>query len=518
MSKDNENRRLQGDFPTPPRFATLAHRYAVDAWGTDPHDRPWWDPCCGGGNLTADRPPYARTFASTLLPTDVDAVRASQPHVIAVQHDFLNGTDEGLPPGLREHLSVSDPITLILNPPFAAGTGGQSVAGQEGERSGVSDTRIGELMRGERMGKACQSTTAQFLRRIVEIVDDHALHDVRVILFSQATFICGSGYDSFRDLWFSRFRPVGGFCFDAREFEGIKQGWPVVCSLWERGSGSREVTVDVRGGGSQTFTAVPSGSRLSDWVERPKMTVVRPPMTNALEVAAPNQRTMDRMAEGGIGHLYFHANDVRHTENGCYLTSGPNPGGKGWSVTPDNFERSMICLTARRLVTETWLNSQEQFRVPEVEGEGWDEWVADAVVWATLNRRNYATSLPSLEYRGEIYEVRNHFFWQRAWGKETVCSAWLRDHHARLSPQGIAVLHLGYTLFELAAPWRERADPRFHLERPDAGFQQLRRGVFDGPEAVGDETCRAVWGVFLHAYEALTDRLRPGVRRFGFLK
>ena len=510
--------RIQGDFPTPPAYAELAHQYAVATWGPEVYESTWWDPCCGGGNLTVDCPATTELFLSTLLSEDVATVRSAQPHATVFRHDFLNDTDNELPERLRSRLKDDAPLLLILNPPFTAGTGGQAVAGDEGERSGVSDTRYISSMKKKRLGKACQSTTAQFLYRIAETTHRYQSNNVFVVLFSPATFICGSGYDAFRDLWFDTFRPRGGFCFSARRFEGVKKGWPVLCTLWEVGKAKeRSVTLDLRQdpqviSGQHTFRSVPAGHRLSDWVTRPKMTAVRPPMTGALEVATPNQRMCDRMAEGGIGHLYFHANDVRHTENGCYLTSGPNPGGKGWTVTPDNFERSMVCLTGRRLVTETWLNSQEQFSIPEAIDP---QWVADAVVWATFSRRNYATSLPALEYRGETYEVKNHFFWMRIKGKETVCSRWLMEHHGDLSPLGISVLHLGYNLVFTADEHRAKADPKFHLERPDAGFQQLRWGIYEGSD---DHNCQSLWKVFTQSYENLTSQLQPGVYEFNFLR
>lgn len=58
--------RLEGDFPTPPEYAELAHDYLKkvipDRYTNNGQhhsmydDYNWYDPCCGEGNLTAPCP------------------------------------------------------------------------------------------------------------------------------------------------------------------------------------------------------------------------------------------------------------------------------------------------------------------------------------------------------------------------------------------------------------------------------------------------------------------------------
>lgn len=220
-----QHRRVTGEFFTPLDIAELAHQYLLTA-DDKAYDRPFWDLCAGTGNLTFHVPASTQLFISTLHSQDLDTIRAcgQNPGAELFQFDFLNDPWEKLPKTLEKALWAKEGLTVLINPPFAAGTGGI-----QGHKANVSATKTADAMDG--LSHAVQNTYTQFMFRLLELAERYGI-EIVLGMFSKAIFATGPGYEKFRQLWARHCAPLGGFVFHAKEFEGTKGKWPVAYHIW----------------------------------------------------------------------------------------------------------------------------------------------------------------------------------------------------------------------------------------------------------------------------------------------
>jgi len=548
-------RRTTGEFFTPLPYCSLAHQYLAESIhdeyeGQGPHHsmydtHNWFDPCCGSGNLTIDCPPnmLGKLFMSTLNQEDIDVIHNSgqNPNAVVFRFDFLNDGEEKFPVELREALVDGKSWIFILNPPYAAGTNMKAATGNGGsEKAGCSDTVVGSHMRELKLGSACQNPMGQFLFRIKEMSEGHSLN-TRIGVFSLPMLWAGSGLGEFREFFRKQFSPFGGFCFNCSEFQGTSGAWPVVYTLWETGVVDGDVVVDILDGpdtvtGQKIFA--PADQPLSKWVDRPKNTVARPAMNGPLGILEGKGVRADRFVSDGLGYLRSPGNDVQNSISVCNLVSGPHAHGNGWSVIPSNFRDSMVVLAVRKMIEPlmSWLNDRDEFSIPNLTHPDYDQFAIDAITWVLFNRFNQTSSLGNVTYKGQVYDIPNHFFWlspeemseipslprpiwqQCRTAKPRFVASWLKDHEEDLCEDAQHLLHLGKELVRISAPHRMDALPKFQLDRYDAGWYQIRMGLFgkDIPfkpsEGMAD-----LMEEFKVAHKALGDRLRPGIYDLGFL-
>ena len=499
-----QSRRVTGEFFTPPAYAELGHRYLRKALGRD--TAIYWDMAAGTGNLLQGCPSGAKIWASTLEAEDVVVLKESGYH--AFQFDFLNQGFDELPEELLKDLNSGRIFVFLLNPPFAAGTSGEAMHSGGVARKGINTTVKG-CMKKRKLGHACQNLDTQFLYQVTRLVRRFHLN-AKLALFSKARWINGNVERFREDVWAGVFHADGkgsGFVFPAKHFHGTSGKWPVLFTLWEtycvdeyyRG-GFDHIMLDVVDGlppvkvGRKLFGPVDGGQKLSRWVKRPKGTVITLPMKGALEVFGGKVR-VDRISEGAVGYLVHTSNDV-YQNNVCQLCSAAYHHGDGWSITLDNFEHSMVCFAARKAVQQTWLNNQDEYTSPINPPQ---EFINDCVIYGLFHGSNVTSSLDPIEYKGEIHELRNHFFWESSdavanapglprpvysdakWNPHTpLFVEWWRK--ADLSSEASAVLLVARELLRVSAPFRASAEPKYQLHRWDAGWYQLRMGLKEFPE------------------------------------
>jgi hypothetical protein len=384
--------------------------------------------------------------------------------------------------------------------------------------------------------------------RIQKLVEDYELN-ATVCLFSNVVFTTGTGYQDFRTHWSSTFKLDRAFTFPCNEFVGTKGTWPLLFSIWKSDALAtgrsteikaevyeRDTTGELVRMGLKVFS--PSSTPLTKSILRPKGDVVAPPMTSALVVKTEDNVRLDRWATGSVAYLSSRGNDVQNSWGFTALLSGPYSSGHGWSVLPVNFETSLVCFAARKLVKATWRNNRDEFSVPQVSHPAYPQFVNDAVVWSLFHGSNQTSSLGKVKYKGTTYDVPNHFFWidpadvadyeglpaplfrQCQKAKPRFVAQWLRTRvqGKTFSQDALRVLDLAGDLLRLSASKRPNADPCFQLDRWDAGWYQVRNGLYgkDVPFAKTPEMI-AAFEKFQAAYKELTERLRPMVYELGML-
>ena len=428
---DDFQRRFEGEFYTPIPYANIAHDYIAETLG----DEQWWrtgkyrlwDMAAGTGNLEYHLPAeaYKYMYLSTLLDGDVHFLKRTFKGAVCFQYDYLNDDIDSLfnklsfsatkmPEQLENDLKNPD-ITwiILLNPPFATA---QDKSKDNIAKSGVSDTLIRKTMHSKEfnLGETSRELFAQFLFRI-----HHEFKHKKAImcLFSKLKYINSNNDQRLRDKVF-HYHFERGFMFDSRAFNGVKGKFPVGCLVWnlavQEKLNEQNIVLDVWDRSTPPVKVmqkrIPSIERsafLNKWIERPDATIVFPPFSSALNVNADKKDIRDRIAKGFICSMCNPGNDVQHI-NYIALFSGPYGSAGAWSVTPDNFERSMVIFAVKKTTKQYWYNDRDQFMQPNCELP--QDFINDCVVYSLFHSANQTVSMQHVMYKGKEYNIPNHLF------------------------------------------------------------------------------------------------------------
>ena len=426
---DDPIRRFTGEFFTPVAFARKAHSYLEKVIGPKWWTKNYrlWDMAAGTGNLEWFLPAdaYQSIYLSTLAPEDVQHCKRVFPGATVFQYDYLNDDvetvfdDQSLfdrvskrPANLlRDLYDPNIKWIIFINPPFAT----SQKAGYSGEsKKSVSDTKIRPLMHRADLGEVSRELFAQFLFRIRK---DFAGKEAHLGLFSTLKYVNSNNDQKFRDQVF-QFTFENGFVFSSANFSGTQAAnpFPVGFFVWDLAKQKNledqklEVTVlddDTSKIGRKRFVSEHRDRFLSKWIDRVPATEIFPPLGGAITVKGNNADVRDRIANGFLASLMCNGNDVQH-HNNVALLSGPYVSAGALSVVPENFDKAMVVHAVRKNVRKTWLNDRDQFLMPA--SKPGIAFIRQCVVWSLFTDSNQTASLRNVAYKGETYQIVNHFF------------------------------------------------------------------------------------------------------------
>lgn len=428
---DDYIRRFEGEYYTPIPYTTIAHDYIAETLG----DKNWWktgkyrlwDMAAGTGNLEYYLPAeaYKYMYLSTMHDGDVRFLKRTFKGALCFQYDYLNDDIDSLfnevflsatkmPKQLENDLKNPDITWIILiNPPFATS---QDKSNASSGKAGVSDTVIRKKMHLKEfnLGETSRELFAQFLFRIHHEFKHKKAY---LCLFSKLKYINANNDQRLRDKIF-HYHFERGFMFDSRAFNGVTGKFPVGCLIWnlamQENLNEQNIILDVWDRSTPPVKVaqkrIPSIERstfLNKWVERPDATIEFPPFSSAINVNADKKDIRDRIAKGFICSMCSPGNDVQHT-NYVALFSGPYGSAGAWSVTPDNFEHSMVIFAVKKSTKQYWYNDRDQFMQPNCELP--QDFVNDCVVYSLFHSANQTVSLQHVKYKGKEYNIPNHLF------------------------------------------------------------------------------------------------------------
>ena len=426
---DEPIRRFTGEFFTPVAFARKAHSYLEKVIGPKWWTKGYrlWDMAAGTGNLEWFLPAdaYKSIYLSTLHAEDVEHCKRVFPGATIFQYDYLNDDVESLfddqslfdraskkPANLVRDLN--DPKIkwiVFINPPFATA----QKAGHSGEsKKSVSDTKIRPLMHEWGLGEVSRELATQFIFRIRREFADRQAH---LGLFYKLKYINSNNDQTFRDKVF-QFTFEDGFVFSSGHFSGTSSAnsFPVGFLVWDLANHKKletqkiEVAVlndDMDKIGRKLIASEHRDRFLSKWIDRPNATEVFPPFGSAISVKTGNDDVRDRVAKGFLASLMCKGNDVQN-HNYVALLSGPYVSAGALSIVPENFDKAMIVHAVRKNVKKNWLNDRDQFFIPE--SKPGIAFIRRCVVWNLFADSNNTASLRNVPYKGETYQIINHFF------------------------------------------------------------------------------------------------------------
>ena len=565
-----DERAFKGAYYTPLHIVDKAYDLLSQLLGAD-WQRKYvvWDPCCGVGNLETKHSNPRNVFMSTLDQADVDVMKAAKTCRAATrfQYDYLNDdiADDGtidysitnkMPMELRAILEevrgahTSRKILVLMNPPYAEATNADNTAkGSKMEnKTGVAMTRWAE--RGmARYGRCSNELFAQFITRIAA-----EMPGAVVAMFSTMKHINAQTFETFRREWPAKF--LGGFVVHSKAFDGINGDFPIGFLVWQTDGFSTQgvenpstfpssISCEVldksgRAIGEKTFWNIPNDRLLTNWIERPKPNSTPCiPLTNAIEPpkAARRDQRGTKWSDGAVAFLCTGTNDMQNT-NYVYLLSSGASRGHGLFVNEENLDKAACLFSVQHLIAHTWVNHNDQFLIPDKELS--EEFKLDCLIYMLFHGKNLTASAHGLEWNGRKWSIVNHFipftedevnapdrfesdFMVRYLADRisATLSAPLRLCVENTpSPDSLDVLAAGREIwreyFERFPSFDYSIRERLRLNRPDVGWYQIRQALkLYGESSEGRPTD---FSQFEAAYTALTDKLRPQVYEYGFLK
>lgn len=531
-----DERSFKGAFYTPLHIVDKAYDYLAETLGKN-----WqqnyivWDMCCGVGNLEVKHSNHRNIFMSTLDKADIDVMAASHTCVAATkfQYDYLNDdvTDSGeidytltnkLPEALRQAITDakdkkkgSKKLLVLINPPY--GETGSGIGKGDTNKKGIERSKINSQMD---LGYASKELFVQFLTRIQK-----ELPSATIAMFSTLKYVVSPNFETFRKHWQAKY--LNGFVVHSKAFDGINGDFPIGFLIWD--TAKRQPISDVgvtaisKQGqfiGYKKFSPQPGSNYLNEWIEKPKTNqVLALPLSNAITVNLKNPR-LKKSCDDMLGYLYASNNDMQHAGMETLIASSIYTGGNGGGnyITRENLLQSSVVFSVRRLIKSTWLNNRDQFLQPDVELP--EDFQTDCLVWMLFNGSNLSAGANGLEWNGEKWSLVNHFipFTESEVGAGGRFDSDFMSQYIskiKLSPEAKKVLDEGKKIWKAfhATQFERRIRDEFKLNRPDVGWYQIRRSI----EANSDNQTFD-FSPFKAAYEELSDKLRPKVYDYGFLK
>ena len=571
---EETKRRFHGDFWTPSAWADQAHKELDKLYGSDWREKfVIWDSSCGSKNLTRDYS-FNELYLSTLHQSELDISQSYNPSSIAFQMDFLNddidmnpNTDPDtlikVPKELFNALKADKPVLFLGNPPYATA----NEAGAKGKsKQGVAKTAVSKIMRNEDAGSASQQLLAQFIWRIVKLKKDFNLSNCVIAFFINPIFFSPSPYwANFRKNIFSNFGFKFGFIFPAGDFADVSSNWGVGFIVLD----SHETQVDIWDENiphSWKFDALylnengnitklgekrlfhwPEKYSLSFWIREP-IKALRPArvdwdcaqLSSGLKCSFAKGKPSGNLLKDSIGYMVNVANNVYNSSTDTWIVSSSAYKGHGVNVTPENFERTVVNFAVRHLVKDNWLVHIDEYHIPDVSLDGYQEFLEDSVIFSLFSSRSNQTSVKDLEGpNGLVFSFDNQWFpWSKdemkvlankynqddmyntiISDKERFVHEWLKKHTR--SKEAQKVLDLAFEVIKETFPLRA-ANPTFsskegcldlHLNRWDAGWYQIN---FLIKQAKQEKNPKVI--AFKKAYGFLASKLRKQICNFGFLK
>lgn len=231
------SRGSKGAYYTPACWVSRSHDLLGSVLGCSWEEEYYiWDCAAGTGNLLRGLHGGCKVFASTLDLCDVETMHSlidggvlPLEHSNVFQFDFLNGSFDELPSGLRE--VVMDPVKrkrliVYMNPPYV---GGGDIRSFRGRRTKASDRSVvfrNRLL--ERLQKKWGSVPDLYVQFFLRCYED--LSGCVMGVFSPITYISNLNFKVFRSLFRAHYHE--GFIVNSKTFDNVSSEFPIAFSVW----------------------------------------------------------------------------------------------------------------------------------------------------------------------------------------------------------------------------------------------------------------------------------------------
>ena len=548
-----DERTFKGAYYTPLNVVDKAYDLLEKMLGSNwQKDYYVWDMCCGVGNLEAKHSNHRHLFMSTLDQEDVNIMKAAKICVSAerFQYDYLNDdiTDNGeidysltnkipqtLQNVIRDANDGKKKLLVLINPPYAEATSSDNATkgvGTDASKTGVAKTKFAEIGMTE-FGKASNELFTQFVARIAKEIPNATL-----AMFSTLKYVNAQTMEMFREKWKAQY--LDGFAVHSKSFDGLKGDFPIGFLIWKTFNAvageikqskytfPTEIACEVLDRsanpiGEKKFYNASNEKYLTCWIERLKPNKeVCIPLKNAIEAGnATKDLRGTRWCDNAVAYFWCNSNDMQQATTRTALFSSGFNGGHGIYVTQENLWKTAIVFTVRKIVSHTWLNDRDQFLQPNCELP--DDFKNDCLIWMLFNGSNLTASANDLEWNGKKWNIVNHFipFTEEDVGASDRFESDFMVQYMQgktFSAEAQAVLDEGRKIWQayFKQTFNHKIREELKLNRPDVGWYQIRQALKAQSES--GNSVPVSFTAFESAYKALSEKLRPQVYHFGFLK
>ena len=536
--KTKEQKR-KGQFYTPKLFADYAHKMISEQFGNDWREKfVVWDNCCGEKALTKDYY-FKELYCSTLEETELENSKNYNPEATSFQYDFLNDDLNKLPEKLLKAFEENKPIIFFINPPYATA----SNMGADSKK-GCAKTMINEEMLEDGIGMASRNLYAQFLYRIIMIKKQYNLTNCHIALFCKPNYLSSSSNDKFRNVLFDNFAYGDGVLFNASEFADVSDKWGINFSIWHSGKEENKHNFvhtlihnedgEIVADGKKNIYNIDGLTRGNDWAKSKVKQEGKNDylgVTSAIVPNAKEHKYIKSVGDGLLGSMRSVSNDVYNSTQFVFLASSVIDTTGVIPIYADNLERSLAFFSARKLISDNWINDKDEYLAPNTINDKWNEFVNDSIIFSLFNSHSQQSSLRQVEYKGKKWDIKNEFFWM---SKDEImklaneCSNDECYNDAKsgseryvykllqkitLSPEAQAVLDYAIELTRKTFKYRKlfnENNPKYQINNWDSGFYQLK--------ALWKEYAPDELKTFKELFKKLADKMRPMVYELGFLK
>lgn len=536
-----DERTFKGAYYTPLNVVDKAYDLLEKSLGKNwQKDYYVWDMCCGVGNLEAKHSNPRRIFMSTLDQEDVNIMKAAKICVAAerFQYDYLNDdiTEDGkidysltnkIPQNLRNVIqdakSGKKKLLVLINPPYAEASNANNIkkAEKKKNKKGVANTRWAEFGM-KNYGKASNELFTQFVARIAKEIPSATL-----AMFSTLKYVNSPNFALFRNEWQADYK--GGFVVHSKLFEGLNGNFPIGFLIWKTGivkTFPSQVQCEildknVRPIGSKIFFSAKEIDYLNNWIKRPRANKkIALPLKNSI-TPITGKAYLDKWSDNAMGYVCFKGNDFQNASLYTLFLSSVYGNGHGMYVTEENLWQVAVVFTVRRIISHTWLNDRDQFLQPNSELR--DEFKNDCLIWMLFNGSNLTASANDLEWNGKKWSIVNHFIpfsEEKVGASERFESDFMVQYMEgkTFSVEAKAVLDEGRKIWEayFKQSFNHKIREEFKLNRSDVGWYQIRMALKAQKESGNFVPVK--FTAFETAYQNLSEKLRPQVYQYGFLK
>jgi hypothetical protein len=279
---------------------------------------------------------------------------------------------------------------------------------------------------------------------------------------------------------------------------------------------------------------------MSEWIRREikkykgeKITL--PHLSSALKIV--DKKVAKEISKNYLGSYIGLGNNIQRNDRGVSLLSSTGVQGNAkvsLSITHDNFHKIISGFTSRKIVEPNWINEKDEYLAPKESHEEYQQFTIDAVVYSLFNNSSEQSSLRQVEYKDQLWDIKNEFFWMSVEKMKELADQNGYDElyndartssdryvhkllfgeekvYDKLSPDAKLVLDKATELVEKSMELRQvMANDENHLNSWDAGYAQLK--------LVWKEYFQEDFKEFRQLYKNLEDRMRPLVYELGFLK
>lgn len=565
---DEEDRKLKGEFFTPICWAEELHSYMdkhIPNWRIESNV---WENSFGSANLirTAGITPD-HLFASSIQQSDVDAA-LKMPELQGAnifQLDFLKACDDGLnneflhclPEKLQKIIENDEPLVFLCNPPYKTGQANATQVGKfMNDKNGLAIYDWADF------SKPSYDLFYQFCFQAMNMVAQHELKNVYYCVFGPLTWFTGAGANILLKHFEHCFEFIDGMCISAQEFSDTSESilWGIGATIWKSRGGymnepgvdyhkdilldKKFITPDGTIGTEGKVLYAPPRKKLSTWVHSDDKAVPKaefPLMTSHLTFKGgdvfekvAHKRVKARKDLWGI--LMSQDTMTRSSDQSAVMSM---PSSIQYEpIVKENFWRAVASYTFRRIYEADWSIAKKDISEPDINVEGYDLWLKNAIPIFLFEYKSMMSSIRGVSWEDqlalpeevrEVINIRNNFFFLTPEEVRANCTDPVILADLEANPPTEGQLFMQEVIKECEPVWapevrqlydwcktytlatydaRKTVDYKGSLDAWDAGFQQLRAGLWNADKLDGDMTKLLIQA---------RDFLRKDIMKYGFV-